>query len=705
MAVTFVFLTFECSAQDQVYKDVAYLQKWPVKYSSDSGAPAGSVSDVEVCSGRTFAGTEEGIYVFDGETWELDRKAEGIKELRCDERGLYVSAKQGLLFAESAVLPDMDFIYRGDVETSAAWKGGLLVGGASGLLFVEGDAVSPVADIDGIEVYAVEVAGGKAAWISTGAGLIRYDGKSTRLFFAGNEGPGLIDNDVRDICADETGAVFIGTGKGISRYDDAGGWEQITGRSAGLPYEDVTSIDFRDGVLLVGTKFGGAIRRDGSWEYFQSRRYLPDDYVNDVEIDPDGSLWFATTKGVSKIEYRSMTLQDKADYFQRDVQKYHNRLNFISDAVLREPGDVSTSYPVDRDNDGLWTSMYIAAECYRYGVTGDPAAKRNARNSLDAMMFLETVTEVPGLFARSYTKIGEHRGPGEWNDTPDGRYSWKGDTSSDEAVGHFYSYFVYYNICADEKEKELIRDKVGKIAGYIVDNGYELIDVDGEPTTFGRWSPEYFSSTGVLSKGLNSLEILSHIKVAHYITGNDKFLASYRTLVKKYNYAKNTVNQKYTNPGVANHSDDELAFLSYYPLLKLEKNRKVLKYYQRSISRTWEAERPEKNPLWNFIYGAVMPEGTFFDVEGAAETLKLIPVDLVYHRVRNSQRADIEISDIKDRFKVRQAAGIIRPDERGMLKWNENPYKLDSKRDERQLESAGFWLLPYWMGRYYGFID
>ena len=51
--------------------------------------------------------------------------------------------------------------------------------------------------------------------------------------------------------------------------------------------------------------------------------------------------------------------------------------------------------------------------------------------------------------------------------------------------------------------------------------------------------------------------------------------------------------------------------------------------------------------------------------------------------------------------------------ERPLMKWNGNPYSLrgdngaseEGASEEGASEEAGtFWLLPYWMGRYYGFI-
>ena len=44
---------------------------------------------------------------------------------------------------------------------------------------------------------------------------------------------------------------------------------------------------------------------------------------------------------------------------------------------------------------------------------------------------------------------------------------------------------------------------------YIVTNDYYLIDVDGEPTTWGKWNPTYLNGQRTWSdvRGLNSLQV------------------------------------------------------------------------------------------------------------------------------------------------------------------------------------------------------
>ena len=152
-----------------------------------------------------------------------------------------------------------------------------------------------------------------------------------------------------------------------------------------------------------------------------------------------------------------------------------------------------------------------------------------------------------------------------------------------------------------------------------------------------------------------------------------------------------------------NHSDDELAFLSYYPLLMYETEPRLKAIYAGSLERSWQCERAERNPLWNFIYTA----GTCarnFDLVEATRTLQEIPWDLVTWSVINSHRLDLTVDPISDRFQKKQSLVVLPVDERPVTKWNGNSYVLDGGNGGRSEDDGAFFLLPNWLGRYYGFI-
>jgi hypothetical protein len=474
-----------------------------------------------------------------------------------------------------------------------------------------------------------------------------------------------------------------------------------------LPHTQVTVIKASPASeIWIGTR-EGAIRlgRDHrTREYFGGKRWLPDDHVTGIGFDGDAA-WVETRAGYARIASVPMTLPEKSRAFVNRVQARHNRWGLTADSRLQVPGDLSSSRTVSSDNDGLWTAMYVAAECFRYKVTGEADARANARQGMNALLRLEAITGIAGFPARSFIKVGEDVQPadGEWHDTPDRAWRWKGDTSSDEIVGHYFVYPIYFDLVADEAEKGALRGAIDRITNHILDNDYQLVGPGGKRTRWGWWGPAAIWEDPD-ETGLRALHMLSHLRVALYMTANERhrarYRAAYQDLIATHKYHWLTRNQKVMVPGHINHSDDELAFLSFYPLLRYETDPALLEVYKQSLERSWQIERPERNPLWNVIYaaGSGAPES---DVEASVRTLREIPMDLVQWSVRNSHRLDVPIDPLADRFQRRQALIVLPYDELPMSKWNGNPYALDGGRDGRSEDDGAYFLLPYWMGRYH----
>ena len=461
--------------------------------------------------------------------------------------------------------------------------------------------------------------------------------------------------------------------------------------------------------IWLGTRHGAIRISTGSGlrEYFAGQRWLPDDQVTGIGLEKDAT-WIETPGGLARIAYEATTLAEKSRVFVDRIQARHVRWGLTADSQLRVPGDLSTNQMVSSDNDGLWTAMYVAAECFRYKVTGAADARANARRGMEAIMRLEAITGIAGFPARSFIKVGEDLQPkdGEWHDTADRAWRWKGDTSSDEIVGHYFVYPLYHDLVADDEEKPRLRAVLERITNHILDNRYQLIDVDGQRTRWGWWGPEAIWEDPD-ETGLRALHLLAHLRVALHLTTDAahraKVQAAYDDLIKTHRYHLLTRNQKIMVPGSINHSDDELAFLSYYPLLAYEKDPAIAAVYRQSLERSWQIERPERNPLWNFIYAA----GTGakeFDRAESVRTLQEIPMDMIKWDVRNSHRLDVPIDPMSDRFKRKQALIVLPYDELPMSKWNGNPYNLDGGSGGRSEDDGAYFLLPYWMGRFHGLI-
>jgi hypothetical protein len=344
-----------------------------------------------------------------------------------------------------------------------------------------------------------------------------------------------------------------------------------------LPVNDFTVIAAESPTITWIASPQGAVRLNASTrtvEYFAGERWLPDDQVTGIGFE-SGATWIETARGLSRIEYKRMTLEEKSRAFIDRIQARHNRWALTATSELRVPGDLSTNQMVSTDNDGLWTAIYVAAECFRYKVTSEADARENARRGMQAILRLESITGISGFPARSFIKVGEDVQPrdGEWHDTSDKAWRWKGDTSSDEIVGHYFVYPIYYDLVADESEKPTLRAALERITNHILDHNYQLIDVDGQRTRWAWWGPdEIWKEPG--ETGLRALHMLSHLRVAMHLAGDSpsgaKFAATYHDLIKTHRYHLLTRNQKIAIPGHINHSDDELAFLSYYPLRQYE---------------------------------------------------------------------------------------------------------------------------------------
>jgi len=478
----------------------------------------------------------------------------------------------------------------------------------------------------------------------------------------------------------------------------------------------VTSGDFTcsavasDGARWFGTRTG-VIREDPAdapldrRQFFASQRYLPDDDVRNLAPDHSQGMWVRTRTGISHIEMRRMTLEQKAAYFDERIHQRHDRYGLIASSRLRVPGDLSTNQLDPSDNDGLWTAIYAASQCFRYAVTRSPEALDHARKSIDAVLYLEAVTGRPGFPARSYIRKGDYRGPdGVWHWTADGQYEWKADTSSDEIVGHFFLYSVAWDLLADAELRQRIRATVTRIADHILEHGYNLTDIAGRPTTWGRWSREYFDSkSGAPDSALNALELLSILKTAGHITEEAKYDAEYHKAGMDLKYLQQTA-RLLELTRETNYSDEELAMLSFYPVWTYEREPEFQSVYRRAMDEWWQNISREKNPLWTLIYLQSKPTKPV-DLAGAVWTLYRTPMDLIEWTVRNSGRRDITKDNRRGRFREAQSTVLLAPDERPVMKWNGNPFQLDGGNGGRTEDDGAFFLLPYWMGRYLGLMS
>lgn len=464
--------------------------------------------------------------------------------------------------------------------------------------------------------------------------------------------------------------------------------------------------------IWSGTPAGVLSRHpDSHVDYYASKRWLLDDAVVDIWPGPPGSVLILSETGLNIIHFRAMTLADKAEHFDKLTRQRHIRYGFSSTLAMSTPGDLSSGTLIDSDNDGLWTAMYLAGELFRYAVTRSDEARRNCYQSFEAMERLSRITGIKGFPARSFERAGyEVSDKSRWHVAEDKRWAWKGTTSSDEIVGHFFVYAIFAEVVPDEAWRKRAIALIDSIMDHIVRNNWYLIDVDGKPTLWGRWNPEYVNKfpRQVGDRRLNSVEIIAFLQTAYHFTGKEIYQQKAFELLHEHGYLDNIMipmRELGRVPGIDlttewNHSDDELAFLSYWNLYRYAFTPQLKEQYHQAIRDHWEVERPEKNPLWNFLYAATGAED--FDLTESIWTLKEFPLDLVSWTVRNSQRQDLDL--LPANFRHQTTKSVLPPDERPMSKYNGNAFQLDGGDNGREEFSGDIYLLPYWLGRYLGLI-
>jgi hypothetical protein len=266
-----------------------------------------------------------------------------------------------------------------------------------------------------------------------------------------------------------------------------------------------------------------------------------------------GTIFAATDGGVVFLEQQVWTLEKKAAAMQAALAR-HDRHGLTAECSLPSPGNITDCFngngQGDSDNSGLWTSLVVGAEYFRYGATQLPEAGQSAGHFLAGMQRLHDITGVSGLYARSFcapednssprrvcagSRATQYTGPCgfnasscpefcqrcglQWrNSTAKGfeGWVWKSDTSSDESAGHFFAFALAAQLAPTATERQAAARTLANMVNYMIANGYNLVDWTGFPTTWGKWSPDYVNGWREFSdeRGLQSLQILAFLEAA-----------------------------------------------------------------------------------------------------------------------------------------------------------------------------------------------
>lgn len=741
---TFVYIP---KTPGNTINDEPFTKDMPIPVDNSALGDEKAVNVVAVVDSRIFIGTNQAVFqvIRDGNGFKLKQ----VTGLNPDNQAVIaitknpfgqgpcvVSASQIVcsdgktanLQGDSAILSaaaDNAYIYMLTTANLYAWDGRTIsqINGLNGQLravaVMETDRLAVVSD-QGVFV------GNNNAW-----NLLKYGSKE------------LPYTDCQAVASDGK-TLIVGCNNGIAREDiDSGVWQHIDSGIGGLPAKGIHSVAMQGDTTAIAYDYGCGAIKNKHFDYYVSHRWLPSDDCLAVAVDTMGNRWFGTDKGLTLVSMQKQTIAQKADFLFDDLKTHFVRMGgFLSPLADVDPNTGTYRLP-DSDNDGQWTQEMIGGLCFAYSVTHDKAFKDLAWKAIHNMFLLIDVPAKSfqkkgmkrGFVARSLCREDEPCFAGKENQSNwhlvsyDGKkYYWKDDTSSDEIVGHFFGYSIYYDLCAEEQsEKDAVADHALAIANYIVDNGFRLIDLDGLETEYGHWQPETLAialdgfgpcvnkyhdvdKCGVAAFGggwLNSIEILGLLMSAYHISGNTKFFDAFRSLILKYRYWKLAMGNEntftMTKPMFNNHCDEELAMLSFTTLLRYESDPDRRAYWLACLKWLYTQVRPERNPMHAGITSIFLPQAV--DAHSGVQSLREMPArDRRRVEMDNSHRVDAKPIG-KDRHKQEQFDRVFPYDEIHTMWWDKNPFLIVADTGAQQVVNGPMaFLIAYWSLRYSGVL-
>lgn len=399
-------------------------------------------------------------------------------------------------------------------------------------------------------------------------------------------------------------------------------------------------------------------------------------------------------------------LYSKAKRFQSEVDAKHVTL----DGLIQGNGSFIESrddYPLGPMGDSmLESSLYLMSQVYRYNVTFEPEAKENIEKIIRGLHKLFEVSDKKGYPARFLTKTNSElnhsatrKGNGKYSD-----YLWVGDTSRDQYIGLIAAYTLCYDLLDDEKIKKIVAKDIFDLSHHLLDNEWKLIDPESGQTRHGRMH-HFFP--------INTLNVL---KSASHLTNDERFIEEYNkwsNIYSKINWPcvfDFKINLIYHN---RNHNDN-ISMLCYYNLLRLEKEDRLIDYYRENMNRMWRRSlKGEGNSFFNFIYMSKCADDNFDEsaIKEAIKSLEDFPLEKDDFKPADPERNELRkrtAFNLSTRRFERVLADPLPINQRAFrtsFVWQRCPYESGFSNVDNTNYARIDYLLAYWMGRHYEFIN
>ena len=289
-------------------------------FTTDQGLPAAHIYKILIDkAGTVWAGTSAGLARFDGREFVSFGKADGmiddvVTALFQEQQGaIWIDTPKGLSRYDPKARGQQFANFK--METTGPERGvhsivqtrdgKIWVSTARGLAWFDGRAFQLLAMKGGPRSpKELALAGDGRIWVASwSSGLWQFDGARFSEVPLGDFLP--TDQTGCPTLTAEGGAWFQASGYGVGHCQ--GGAEKpalkFLSLDDGLLSDLVTAIHVAaDKSLWLGSPDKGASRYDGmGLIHFTTKDGLADNHIHDIQSLPDGTIWFATSKGLSRV--------------------------------------------------------------------------------------------------------------------------------------------------------------------------------------------------------------------------------------------------------------------------------------------------------------------------------------------------------------------------------------------------------------------
>jgi len=329
-------------------------------FTTANGLLNDHVYSVCVDGDRVWAGTDDGLALYENGKWRVFTTADGLAHRAV----LYVAV---------------------DNRTRTVWAA--TMGGLSRYSAGRFDNFTQInSGLPNDVVYGVAVQG-DLVWVATAAGGARYDTRTNQWSIYNERNTPMYEIWTYNVCTAPDKVYYAVWGGGVLEYDVATErWkdyrdpddetEIVLFKDQGLIHEITSSVSYVNHILWVSTYFG-ASRYDGrNWRNFLEKDSgLPSNFINQVKTVDGASAWFSTDKGLAYYDgaqwatYRPALDSHLPEMLVRDAK------GVVTHVPVATAPAFHYTYGVDFQNDDIWVAT---AKGVSHGIRIKPGDKQKS---------------------------------------------------------------------------------------------------------------------------------------------------------------------------------------------------------------------------------------------------------------------------------------------------------------------------------------